>query len=362
MKIRLYVVLLFLFSFAAQSQNPFTASWDFEKNTGGSVNNPNVSISSANLSGSVREAGYPNGATGDAISISLWPMTGLDGNKYVEVSLTPQNYRMSINSISFQCNHSPQGPAQIEVRSNQDNFGSTIGSGGVGNNFSNYNYSVGFNDLENTVTFRIYAYSSIDLFGTLRLDNLRINGTVMVIPLPVELAYFKGQVFNNQIQLSWETAWERNAAYFEVQRSSDLKEFVTLKTVAAAGDNRDRTYYTFTDESPMPGTNYFRLRQMDSDGKFEFSKIIPVKVDTQKPEIWLYGNPVSTRQIRVRLQNIDPSEVQLVSLNGQSFSFSWQTVATNDYLLQTNAPSGSYWLVGQSQNQKTSQKVLLIEP
>lgn len=362
MKIKLYVVVFFLFTFAAQAQTPFTASWNFEGNTGGSVNNPNVSISSANLSGSVREVGYPNGATGDAISISLWPLTELDGNKYVEVSLTPQNYRMSISSISFECNHSPQGPAQIAVRSNQDNFGSAIGSGAVGNNFSNYNYSVAFNDLENTVTFRIYAYSSIDLFGTLRLDNLRINGTVRVVPLPVELAYFRGQVFNNQIQLSWETAWERNAAYFEVQRSSDLKEFVTLNTIAAIGDSRDKSFYTSTDDFPMPGVNYYRLRQIDYDGKFEFSKILSVKTDNQTPQIWLYGNPVSAGQIRVRLQNIEPSDIQLISLNGQPFPFSWQSISTNDYLLQTNAPPGLYWLVGQFQNQKISQKVLLIEP
>jgi hypothetical protein len=184
----------------------------------------------------------------------------------------------------------------------------------------------------------------------------------MLVPLPVELTYFRGQVFNNQIQLSWETAWERNADYFEVQRSSDLKEFVTLNTVTAVGNTRDKAYYTFTDESPMPSTNYFRLRQIDQDGKFEFSKIIPVKVDTQKPQIWLYGNPVSAHQIRVRLQNIDPSEIQLIALNGQLFSLSWHSVATNDYLLQTNAPSGLYWLIGQSQNQKISQKVLLIEP
>jgi len=361
MKIQLYVILFFLFAFAAHAQSPFTASWDFEGNTGGNVNNPNINISPANLS-NVNAAGYPAGATGDAISIRLWPTTGLDGSKYVEVSLTPQNYRMSITSISFDCNRSAQGPTQLSVRTNQDGFGSNIGSASVGTNFSNYNYSVSFNGLENTVSFRIYAHSAMDNLGTLRLDNLHINGTVLVVPLPVELTYFRGQVFNNQIQLSWETAWERNAAYFEVQRSSDLKEFVTLKTVAAVGDTRDKAYYTFTDESPMPGTNYFRLRQTDSDGKFEFSKIISVKTDTQKPEIWLHGNPVSARQIRVRLQNIDPSQVQLVSLNGQSFPFSRQSVTTNDYLLQTNAPSGLYWLVGQFQNQKISQKVLLIEP
>jgi hypothetical protein len=361
MKIRLYVVLFLLFAFAAQAQSPFTASWNFEGNTGGSVNNPNISISPANLS-NVNAAGYPFGATGDAISIRLWPTTGLDGSKYVEVSLAPQNYRMNITSISFDCNTSAQGPTQLSVRSSQDGFGSDIGSASIGTNFGSNSYSVAFNNLESAVSFRIYAYSAMDNLGTLRLDNLRINGTVMLVPLPVELTYFRGQVFNNQIQLSWETVWERNAAYFEVQRSNDLKEFITLNKVSAIGDTRDKAHYTFTDESPMPGTNYYRLRQTDFDGKFEFSKIIPVKVDTQTPQIWLYGNPVSSRQIRVRLQNLDPSQVQLVSLNGQSLPFSWQSVATNDYLLQTNAPPGLYWLVGQFQNQKISQKVLLIEP
>lgn len=344
----------------AVAQTPFTASWDFENNTGGSVNSPNVNISSANLS-NVNEAGFPAGATGDAISIRLWPTGGLDGSKYVEVSLTPQNYRMSITSISFDCNRSAQGPTQLSVRTNQDNFSSDIGSTSVGTGFSNQNYSVSFNNLENTVSFRIYAHTAMDILGTLRLDNLRINGTVAVVPLPVELTYFRGQVFNNQVQLSWETAWERNAAHFEVQRSSDLKEFVTLSTLFAAGDNRDKKRYTFTDDFPMPGINYYRLRQTDYDGKFELLKIISVNLDINTPQIWLYGNPTSARQIRVRLQKLTPSDLQLYSLNGQQAPFSWQAISTNDYILQTIAPVGWYWLIGQHQAQKVSQKVLLVE-
>jgi hypothetical protein len=345
----------------AAAQTPFTASWDFEGNTGGSVNSPNVGISSANLS-NVNEAGYPAGANGDAISIRLWPTSGLDGNKYVEVSLTPQNYRMSITSISFDCNRSAQGPTQLSVRTNQDSFSSDIGSTSVGTGFSNQNYSVAFNNLENTVSFRIYAHTAMDILGTLRLDNLRINGTVAVVPLPVELTYFRGQVFDNQIQLSWETAWERNAAQFEVQRSSDLKEFVTVNTLTAAGDSRDRMRYTFTDSSPILGTNYYRLRQTDHDGKFEFSKIIAVIFETNMPQIWLFGNPTSTYQIRVRLDKLTPADLQLYSFSGQQILFSWQAIATNDYIIQTIAPAGWYWLVGQHQMQRVSQKVLLIEP
>lgn len=354
-------LLLSWVALQATAQTPFTASWDFENNAGGSVNSPNVSISSANLS-NVNDAGYPAGATGDAISIRLWPTTGWDGSKYVEVSLTPQNYRMSVSSISFDCNRSAQGPTQLSVRTNQDNFGSDIGSTSVGTGFSNQNYSVSFNNLENTVSFRIYAHTAVDNLGTLRLDNLRINGTVAVIPLPVELTYFRGQVFNNQVQLSWETTWERNAARFEVQRSSDLKEFITLNTLAAAGNSHDRTRYTFTDASPMPGVNYYRLRQTDHDGKFEFLKIISVNLDTNAPQIWVYGNPTSARQTQVRLQKLTPADLQLYSLNGQLIPFNWQAISTNDYILQINAPAGWYWLIGQHQAQKISRKVLLIEP
>jgi hypothetical protein len=307
-------------------------------------------------------SGYPAGQTGDAISLQFWPTAGLSTGEYVEVSVAPQNYRFSLSSIAFDYNRSNTGPTQLAVRTSQDNFSNNIGTASVGTGFSGQNFSVSFNGIESEVKFRIYGYSAGSTNGTLRLDNLRINGTVAVVPLPVELTYFQGKTFDNQIELSWETAWERNAAYFEVQRSSDLKEFLTLSTLAAKGDTRDRTRYIFADLAPMPGTNYYRLRQTDHDGKQEISKIISVNINSNTPQIWLYGNPTSTRRIQVRLQNMNPFDVQLFSLNGQSFSFTWQAIASNDYFLQTNAPAGWYWLVGQYQNQKVSQRVLLVEP
>ncbi|MEZ4903210.1 MAG: hypothetical protein R2822_16355 [Spirosomataceae bacterium] len=358
----LYICLVVsLVALNVAAQTSFTASWNFEGNTNGCVDNPNVSISSAALI-NVNEAGYPAGVTGDAISVRLWPTTGLDGNKYIEVSLTPQNYRMSITSISFDCNHSTQGPTQLSVRSNQDNFVSDIGVSAVGDNFSNQSYSLGFNNLENTISFRIYAYSAVDNLGTLRLDNLRIGGTVMVVPLPVELSYFKGQIFDNQVNLTWSTIWERDALHFDVQRSSDLKEFATLQTFAATGNTREKSYYLFVDEAPLPGVNYYRLRQVDTDGKFEYSKIISVNFNPNAPRIWVFGNPTSPKQLYIRLQQITPSDLRLLAVNGQLLPMTFQKIGLNDYLFQTNAPAGWYWIVGQYQNQRLSQKVLLIEP
>ncbi|AEI47476.1 hypothetical protein [Runella slithyformis] len=362
MHFRLFISVFFLFRFTAQAQTPFTAAWDFEGNTNGSVNSPNVSVSSVGLSGSVNQAGFPAGASGTSISIRLWTTGGLNTNKYVEFSITPQNYRCAITSVSFACNRSPQGPTQVALRSSQDGFSGNLGSGSVGENFGTQNYSVSFSGLENTVTFRIYAYSAMDDLGTLRIDNLRINGTVMVIPLPVELTYFRGQAVDRQVELSWETAWEKNAAHFDVQRSRELKEFITFQSLAAAGDVSDeRTHYTAMDASPVPGVMYYRLRQVDRDGQFMYSKIIAVYYNSEEPQLWVFGNPASRHGIQVRLRHIAPSEVRLFSFSGQSLPLQWQPSGTDDYIFQTIAPAGWYWLVGEHQGKRVSQKMWLTD-
>ncbi|MFN4144839.1 MAG: hypothetical protein ACK4GN_03370 [Runella sp.] len=352
-----YIAIIFVLPLQALAQSPFVATWNFNNSTpNGTSNNPNVSTGGASLV-NVQEAGYPSGA----ISIRLWPSEGFDGNKYVEVSVSPQNYQMTVSSISFQHNRSEQGPTQISVRSNEDNFGSDIGSASVGTSFNTHTVNVGYSNRENPVVFRIYAHSAPSHLGTLRLDNININGTVTLIPLPVEWTYFRGQHFENQAQLSWETAWERNASHFEVQRSSDLKEFVTLDIIKASGDTRTQSRYVYTDVSPLPGLNYYRLRQVDKDGAFSFSKIIAVNIDLQQPQIWVYGNPTSKHSLKVRLHLLQPDDIQLFNTSGQRLDFTYSLLGANEYQIFAPTPSGWYWLVGQKDTQRVSQKVLLID-
>jgi len=353
-----YICLLVsLVAFTATAQVSFVASWDFNGNTAGSSNNPNISASSLGVNG-VTIAGYPS----NAVSLQFWPTGGLSTSDYCEFSVTPQNYRANITSVTFDCNRSATGPVELAIRSNQDNFSSNIGTASLGTNFGNASFSVSFNGLENEVKFRIYAYAAPNSAGTIRLDNLKVNGTVIVVPLPVELAYFRGQTFDNQVQLTWETTWERDASHFDIQRSSDLKEFVTLQTLPATGNTRDRSRYIFADLFPLPGPNYYRLRQTDIDGKYEYSKIISVNFEDDSPQILVFGNPTFTQDFKVRLHKVNPAELLLFTINSQSLPLSFQQISTNDYLLQTNAPSGWYWIVGQYQNQRISQKVLLLKP
>jgi hypothetical protein len=94
--------------------------------------------------------------------------------------------------------------------------------------------------------------------------------------LPVELTQFSGRAVESVNQLDWTTASEINCDYFNVEASKDGESFITGGSVQGAGNSTVTNNYSFTDENPFPGTTYYRLKQMDFDGQYEYSKVIDV--------------------------------------------------------------------------------------
>ena len=93
-------------------------------------------------------------------------------------------------------------------------------------------------------------------------------------PLPVELVIFTVSLTPRQgVALHWVTASEKNSQHFVIERSADGSTFSALRTVAAAGSTQARTTYEQTDEQPLFGTSYYRLRQVDFDGTTAFSPV-----------------------------------------------------------------------------------------
>lgn len=93
-------------------------------------------------------------------------------------------------------------------------------------------------------------------------------------PLPVELVSFTGVALDEKNQLSWTTASETNNQYFYIERSDDGVNFTTIGRKDGAGTTSQMRYYSFDDFSPIEGTNYYRLRQVDYNGAFMYSAII----------------------------------------------------------------------------------------
>ncbi len=94
--------------------------------------------------------------------------------------------------------------------------------------------------------------------------------------LPIELTYFRAEPKAKQVQLTWQTALERNATEFIVERSQDAIHFQAIGTVDAAGNSSSAKDYTFTDISAKNGLNYYRLRQVDTDGILFLTSIISI--------------------------------------------------------------------------------------
>jgi hypothetical protein len=98
-------------------------------------------------------------------------------------------------------------------------------------------------------------------------------------PLPIELLYFKGYNDHDENVLEWATATETNNYFFSVDRSKDGINFYALDSIPAAGNSTTRKDYTFRDRRPLPGLNYYRLKQIDFDLKYTHSNIVPIFSD-----------------------------------------------------------------------------------
>ncbi|HLX92568.1 MAG TPA: T9SS type A sorting domain-containing protein, partial [Puia sp.] len=117
--------------------------------------------------------------------------------------------------------------------------------------------------------------------------------TIVVGALPVKLISFAASNISNQyILVSWSTSSEKDSKYFEVQRSADGLAYNAIGQVAAAGTSSLIQYYTLRDNNPAHGSNFYRLRIVDKDGTFGYSKVATVLFGAGEiPEV--YPNPAS---------------------------------------------------------------------
>jgi hypothetical protein len=138
------------------------------------------------------------------------------------------------------------------------------------------------------------APADADLYSINLNNNSGSNYSYTVLgPLPVELTRFSARAEGSAVQLSWETATERNNERFEVQRSADTEQWQLLGNVDSKGSNSIRPLqYGFADESPLPGSSYYRLRQVDLDGRSTLSAIVKV-LRPGKSDFSVYPNPLT---------------------------------------------------------------------
>ncbi len=130
-----------------------------------------------------------------------------------------------------------------------------------------------------STTRALYGPSSSSSFGCYYyIDDISITE---VSPLPVELLSFEGKNVNHANQLFWSTATEVNNDYFEIESSDDGILFHSVGIVDGNGNRSVRSDYQFSDRTVSPGLTYYRLKQIDFNGNFKYSRkiVLEDKID-----------------------------------------------------------------------------------
>lgn len=97
--------------------------------------------------------------------------------------------------------------------------------------------------------------------------------------LPVELTLFNAKLNNNKVNLTWQTATEKNNQGFEIERSVDKKNWRIIGFVDGNGTTTENRSYTFIDDTPAKTISYYRLKQIDYDGSYEYSQTIELNTN-----------------------------------------------------------------------------------
>ncbi|WP_426293910.1 T9SS type A sorting domain-containing protein [Dyadobacter endophyticus] len=112
----------------------------------------------------------------------------------------------------------------------------------------------------------------------------------LILPLPVTLTKFTAAAESRTVVLNWSTTEETNSDRFDIERSSNGKQWSRIASVASQGDSRVLVNYSHVDASPLAGQNLYRLRMVDLDNTFAYSQIREVSFQSEKG-IAPYPNP-----------------------------------------------------------------------
>ncbi len=157
--------------------------------------------------------------------------------------------------------------------------------------------------------------------------------------LPIELISFTGKQQNNINHLTWITASESQNKGFDIERSTDGVRFDKIGFVTGNGTTNTRKEYSFKDESPT-GLVYYRLKQLDFDGRFEYSKIIAIDRKGENV-VSVFPNPSKGVFTITGIEDSEDETFTLINSIGQTLSIN---VQNNGQLDMSAFPSGVYYL------------------
>lgn len=148
-----------------------------------------------------------------------------------------------------------------------------------------------------SVTYSKSGYYPQTFTGINLVRGAVVSQNVALIPIvvPVELMAFQGVADKQKVKLTWQTATETNVNAFQIERLDNENGKETWAFIGSLPSKNVASSYILFDEKPNIGTNYYRLKTTDNDGRFQTSKIVAVAIENDKTSVFLYPNPTKSR-------------------------------------------------------------------
>lgn len=322
--------LLFFALFTNVKAQVTLATWNFSGEPGNqsstAASNVNTSVI-ASASAITRGSGLTAATLDKSINSSGWDATNQSGaisnSDYYTFNITAKsNASFYLSSLNIYVSSDLNGPTSYnisyQIGTGMETFltAASLTRGSATTITANINQTIPQNE---SIIIKIYAWGA-NSGGTLAILNNTSSGDPGITALPITLSDFYGTPVDNTIVLKWITESEKNNAYMEVQRSKDGIHFIPIGQRKGHSISTEQQHYDLADKKPLPGINYYRLKQVDYDSSFEYHKIIAVPFNGKSQGEGLYVYPTEVKdQLLVALDA--PLErqaiLQIVDVSGR---------------------------------------------
>jgi hypothetical protein len=191
----------------------------------------------------------------------------------------------------------------------------------------------------------VFYYQAITTgftIGTPQLGGVDLTNAAncFATVLPVNLSLFDARANSCSVDLSWTAETETNFSDYEVQYSTNGSSFQTIGTVAASKSRN----YSYEHANPAQGKIYYRLKMVDLDGSFEYSKVIALNLNCNRAEVVVYPNPV-TDKVNINITNAQSETIAHLFDNTGKLVFTGTMTNGTNSINMSKFTSGMYLLV-----------------
>ncbi|GEM_PF-6569279 len=221
--------------------------------------------------------------------------------------------------------------------------------------------NAGGNDISGDVNSGSVSSNSFSDFSPFALGTSS-SGNV----LPIVLIGFDAYARGTEVVIEWSTAVEIDCDYYEIQRSSNGRDFQTIMTVSGAGNSDHRIDYLELDRNPLQGKSFYRLKQVDFDGTFWISNasVVEFQGELSELEVLIYPNPAERgSNVRFQSKQFDKSDllICLTGIDGKNYYCKMHKEGDQTAVidLSESIPAGNYIITASSAKGLVSKRLVI---